>query len=203
MPGGLYQGSQDLIGMLRELIQEETKWLRHYQGKVLKNQDPEGYNRVLVSIPELGWVDEKMAFWAFPRDKNGVSLPDVGANVEIYFMNGNPSRPVYLGLAWEGYNRSPVVKNFDGKPSTHILFEDPKSKDSYVKYSGGSYKILGKDLTLLEGTEPFVLGTQLNTFLTTLVANINVALGTKLNGSGSTGTLTPPSGILSTTIKGK
>ena len=175
---GFDQKQGDIIGMLRSIINEETRWLKHYQGKVLKNKDPDNKCRVLVSIPEKGWEDESMAFWAFPRDKHGLSVPDIGEFVEIYFMNGSPSRPVYMGISWEGFPTSPV-KNFDGDPQHHVLFEDPKDSHGYIKYSQEkklfdisnllAIDVSKKALTMLEGTEPFVLGNVLKTLITKML----------------------------------
>jgi len=203
--GGYNEAQQDLVGLLRSLIREETKWLKHYQGKVLKNQDPNKLSRVCVAIPELGWEDEKMGFWAFPRDKNCINVPQIGDFVEIYFMSGNPSRPVYMGIIWESYDSSPV-KNFDGSPNHHVLFEDPKNSTSYIKYSDKVFdfaKILSLDvakkaLTILEGTEPFVLG---NAFKTYFDAHVHTSAAPTV--STSAPTVPMPINTLSTNIKGK
>lgn len=106
---------------VRRVVAEETVYLRHYYGTVLNNIDPlqPDSGRVLVTCDELGWDDILSAAWCNPRMNVGsMIVPEVGQTVEIYFMNGDPERPVYLSLAAEISQLVPVVSN---KPASYQL----------------------------------------------------------------------------------
>lgn len=117
---------RDVINVIRKIVSQETVYLRHYIGKVLKNKDVQRKGRVLVGIDELGLNKEDNGFWAAPRDKNSMSLPAKSDYVEIYFINGDRDRPVYMGVANE--IKGMKAKNYNGLPSNHVLFEDTKNK---------------------------------------------------------------------------
>ena len=193
----------DLYGMIQEIVREEVMWYKHYAAQVLMNIDPDLLGRVMVSIPSLNITTPDEAFWAYPRDKQSMNVPAIDDWVEVYFLEANPDRPVYLGIAPE-LTQEIALDNFDGLPSTHVIFESPATGDAIV-YDDlqKALDITALQLTIMDGTEPFVLGTQLVTYLTTMVTQINAALATKLDTSGSPGTLVPPVGITSLFIKGK
>lgn len=204
-----------IYGVICEIVRQETVFLRHYIGEVLSQSDDLNIGMVQVSIPELGWVDGDTAPWCYPRQHHGMSVPEVGEWVEVYFLSGDQNKPVYMGVCNE--MRRPdgsrcVPSWFTGNPKQRVIFQSPVSEtgilvDEDTKQlfiTAKDLQLLGSTITLTEGgTEPFVLGTQLMTFLTTLVTGINSALASKANGAGSSGTLVAPSGILSTKIMGK
>lgn len=117
---------RDLLTLIRKIVIQQTIWLRHYIGEVKNTTDPERLGRINVTVPVLGFNDEASGFWCYPRDKNALLTPKAGDWVEIYFMNGDMDRPVYLGKAPEIDKMLP--KNYDGRPSTQIVFEDPENK---------------------------------------------------------------------------
>jgi hypothetical protein len=111
-----------MIDQLRKIVLQETKWGKHYIGKVLNAQDSTNNGRVCVAIYDLGCNDEGTGFWAYPRDKNSLTLPKQGDWVEIYFINWDKNRPVYMGIANEIQNMLP--DNFDG--TKQIIYESPQ-----------------------------------------------------------------------------
>ena len=123
--------TRDLNSLLRRLIQKETMFLRHYIGKVLNNQDPLKKGRVCCAVYELGVDSEANGFWAHARDKLSMVVPAVGDWVEIYFINGDRNRPVYMGGADEMSTMTPI--NFTGNPRQAILYEDRDNK-IHLKY---------------------------------------------------------------------
>src|SRR5512136_1169857 len=77
-----------------------------YLGHVTDRNDPEGLGRVRVSIPGL---IEPESGWAWPlgtsgggsRDRGFFAVPEVGAEVAIWFNQGDLSEePFYLSAHW-------------------------------------------------------------------------------------------------------
>jgi phage baseplate assembly protein gpV len=198
--------NDDLYQTIADIVRRETLYLRHYTAKVMNNVDPDRRKKVQVSCDELGWSGRGMR-WVFPRQLHQMIVPQIGEHVEIYFMNGDSNRPVYIGAACEFEGMVP--EGHDNRGTTHILYENP------VKHHGIAYDQAKGEMTikfdsLLLGaaaSEPGVLGTQLNNYLTQLVNNmINVHVqGGVTVGAGMTGVPTvpasSPSGQLSAKVK--
>jgi hypothetical protein len=197
------RSNQDMEGYLRDLIRDECQYFGSMMGQVTSTDDELGLGRIQVIIPFIGRVTQQDALWIAGRDKQMINVPIVGDWVEVRFMDGHRDRGYYCGIC--NQVESQKLKNFDGQRTTHILIEDPTDSSQYIKYDEVKKEldILVNMIKLQGGSEAFVLGGQLNTFLTNMVTTINGALGGKLDGGGTAGTLTPPSGILSTTIMGK
>ena len=136
--------NQDLYGIIKQIILEETLFLRHYIGQVYSVSDTLRKGRVQVTLKELGWETPDMAIWAWPRQGNGVSIPAVNAWVEVYFIGGDPHRPVYLFPVSEMQNQVP--SKFDGQAGTHVLFQDPNKAENYIKFDAAQnlYDAFGK-----------------------------------------------------------
>lgn len=117
---------RDLLSLIRRIVYKETIWLRHYIGEVKNVTDLERLGRINVVCIDLGFNDEASGFWCYPRDKNALLTPKIGDWVEIYFMGGDQDRPVYLGKVPELDKMLP--KNYDGRPTTQVPFEDPEDK---------------------------------------------------------------------------
>lgn len=193
------------------IVRQETKWLRHYVGSVLDTADTLHIGRVQVAIQELGFTDSSMGVWACPRQGNSMSPPAVGEWVEVYFISGDPSRPVYLPGAVEHMLGSVVPSGYTD-PSKPILFQDPIDS-SKIDYDESSQQLNVLDLILFDkkngkvtmgsamdidetggkikmigGTEAFVLGTTFNTFMGQLMT----WLGTHTHTSADPGSSTSP-----------
>lgn len=192
--------TRSLYGSIAEIVRLETRYLRHYYGKVVKNNDSLNLKRVLVTVDELGWNTEDIAVWCFPRQEHSLITPEIGDYVEVYFMGGDPNNAVYIGLSLEMQRNFP--KNYS-VPTDNIIFESPK-KQNHIKHNDitGKMDIKCDLLALIDpnATEFAVLGTQLNLYLTTLITAINATFATKLDGGGTAGALTPPVGILSSKV---
>lgn len=163
-----------IYGLIQDIIIRETRFLKHYIGEVKNNIDPLAMGRILVTIDELGWSTPDIGAWCYPRDKNSLTTPAIGDWVEVYFIDGDVDRPVYLGVANEIAEMTP--KTFDGMPTTHVLFEDPVADANNIKFDG----VTG-ELSFLSGTESMVLG---DTLKTELQKNVDalIQLQTDFNG---------------------
>lgn len=148
--------TRDLVETIRGMIHQETRYLRHYIGQVVDRDDPASRGRVKVCVYELGWQTPDTARWCWPRMNPSLVVPMVDEWVEVYFMSGDRSRPVYLAGAAEMADMVP--QKYTG-PKIEMLLAT-KDKKGAVRYDEESGL-----LELLEGAEPFVLGDTLNTFL--------------------------------------
>ena len=208
--------TNSMYGMICEIVRQETIYLRHYLGQVLAQTDELNIGMIQVSVPELGWTTADLAPWCYPRHLHSMCVPEVGEWVEVYFLGGDRNRPVYMGFCNEmkkddsTYN---IPVWYTGDPTMRVLYQSPTSgKGIKLNDTSGEMLIDAGTLVLLEGsTEPFVLGTQLNTFLSNLVNTtfnththiVTDPISGPLVSSAPTPTGTAPSGILSTVIKGK
>jgi hypothetical protein len=68
-----------------------------YRGTVMDNIDPIQTYRLLVSVPD---VSGSTTMWATRSPQLGdAELPSVGQGVWVQFENGDPSYPVWVGIA--------------------------------------------------------------------------------------------------------
>ena len=121
---------KSLYEQLRKIIAQETKFLRTYLGQVMDIADTLFQGRVLVTIPELGWFTNDMGVWASPCDKKSMIVPKMMDWVIVFFLNGNPDRPYYIGVSGEIMGMKP--QNY-AAPTDKILWES-NDKDAYIKY---------------------------------------------------------------------
>jgi hypothetical protein len=73
-----------------------------YEGIVTDVNDPDGVGRVRATVPGVG-----PTAWCRPISAGGGAarrgawmIPPVGATVLVWFVQGSPERPVYLGGYW-------------------------------------------------------------------------------------------------------
>lgn len=109
--------------VVRRLVRAELMWYRHYWGTVLSTADSLSLGRLQVAVPELRWNDQRSAKWCMPRYAPGLTLPKVGSNVEVYFVEGNPRRPVWLGRVPE---LGETLANYTAQ-TKEVVHEDPAS----------------------------------------------------------------------------
>jgi hypothetical protein len=88
-----------------DLDADDTKLLGLYVGFVTNRRDPERLGRVRVCVP--GVVEPESA-WAWPlgtvgggsKDNGLFNVPELGAEVGVFFEQGNVERPHYLSSHW-------------------------------------------------------------------------------------------------------
>ena len=112
-----------LTDEIRRIVRAETMFLRHYWGEVLANVDPRGKGRVKVAVPALGWNSQAEAPWCVARQVHALVIPEVGESVEVYFVEGDRSRPAWLGQAHEISGQTPSSYG----ATTQVVYQDPKS----------------------------------------------------------------------------
>jgi uncharacterized protein involved in type VI secretion and phage assembly len=74
-----------------------------YEGTVVDTIDPKGVGRVKINVPGVA----EPTGWAWPISAGGGaarrgtwSIPPLGATVLVWFVQGSPDRPVYIGGYW-------------------------------------------------------------------------------------------------------
>lgn len=192
-----------LYGTIAEIVFEETRYLKHYVGKVSNNVDPDKKHKVQVTVPELGWDSQSVGAWCFPRVFNrGLSTPKVGEYVEIYFLNGDKNRPVYLAGMGEMSGMLPTKKNNE---RDHVLFElngkgiiHDDTKNELTVSLGNTIKI-GQNAVSLElngSSEKAVLGNKLITWLGNFITlTFNAHTHTSAAPGAPTSTPTPTGSV--------
>lgn len=119
-----------------------------YLGVVINVLDPDNRNRVQVRVFNAdGNIDQDAPLWArvaapFAGANKGAFLfPDVGDEVLVVFLSGDPRFPVVIGSFWNGADTAPdqfgssVDKwTFTGKKGTKIAI-DESSGQGTIKFS--------------------------------------------------------------------
>lgn len=209
--------NDSLYGQICEIVRQQTIYLRHYLGQVTARTDDLNIGMVQVSVPELGWMSQDEAPWCYPRQLHSLSVPEVGEWVEVYFLNGDMNKPVYIGLCNEMKKEDStycIPSWYTGDPTLRIVYQSPKTKKGIcLNETDGEMLIDADTITLIDkSTEPFVLGTKLNSWLTNFVTSIfnsHTHLVTVDPSTHAGATVTPlpigtaPTDILSTKIMGK
>ena len=106
----------------------DTKLLGMYVGYVTHRNDPEGLGRVRVCIP---CVVEPHSSWAWPLGTNGggfkdrgfFAVPEEGAEVAVFFNQGDVDAPHYLSAHWgkpEGESEVPEEAQKD-PPDNRVI----------------------------------------------------------------------------------
>jgi len=95
-----------IYGIIKDLIGQETRYMRAYDGQVCEVADSLSRGRVHVTVPALGWMTPDEGPWCDPEYvSGGLVVPQVGSWVKVWFLGGDPARPVYgpkLGHVKEG-----------------------------------------------------------------------------------------------------
>lgn len=206
----------DIYDEILKMIIYHTRYMRPRLAQVLDNQDELKQGRVLLAVPSFAWLTQEDGVWASSLERNAITPPEVGQWVIIEWLDGDINKPRYRDYVPEMQENK--LTKYSGLPTKRLLFESPKQHD-YIEHNDNTgdllvslkneLKVLCKKISLLDGTEPFVLGNQLNTFLSNLITQLTTELGNislgiaAAGGSYTPGTLSSPSGLLSSVIKGK
>ena len=172
--------------MIKNIVQDELRYFRHYDGIVVDTDDPTTQGRVRVRINALGQFNASQGFWAKPRQLHALDVPIVGEVVEVYFIEGDRTKGVYLANSAESKGNIPVIYS---DPAKHVLYQDPTTGDSMVyDHNAKTFTMLMNQITLAKGDEAFVKGTTFYSFMTSLM----IWLGTHIHTSGGSGSPTTP-----------
>lgn len=111
-PGWFIEEAQAVSGPLAAGMLPGIQGLQN--GVVRKiDADPDGQTRIQVDVPTIGTEGE--GIWArlaagYATDKAGIFfVPEVGDEVILGFINGNPSFPIVLGSLYSGKHTPPYA----------------------------------------------------------------------------------------------
>jgi hypothetical protein len=88
-----------------DLARHDSRLFGMYLGYVTDRRDPEGLGRVRVCVPGLL---ERSSGWAWPlgtvgggsKDRGFFAVPEEGAEVAVFFHQGDVDQPHYLAAHW-------------------------------------------------------------------------------------------------------
>ena len=117
--------------------------------EVIAVEDPEQRGRIEIRLLAYQGVEQQNArLWArvavpFAGDGRGAFLmPDVGDEVLVSFVNGDPRQAVVVGGLWNGASRPPeqAGRRIDrwtltGKAGSRIAIVEPEGGDATVEFS--------------------------------------------------------------------
>lgn len=126
---------------------------------VTDNKDPEGQGRVKIQIPwspdEEGGVYEAWARLATLMAGSGRGTwfqPDIGDEVLVTFMEGDPDRPVVIGALWNGQDAPPetmdndnTIKSIVSRQGIRITLDDSSRSASLTLETPAGQRIEIKD----------------------------------------------------------
>lgn len=137
---------------LSRIISDSTRYMRTYLGRVVNNSDIAHKGRVLVTIPALGILSDSEAPWADVEQPIGKNVvPAKGDWVSVYFLDGDPSKPVVRGKVTTVSDNVP-----DTEATARIVYKDEdteivldqSAKKITVTYAGEVEIKLSKEVVL-------------------------------------------------------
>lgn len=186
---------KDILELLRKIIAEETRYLRHYIAQVVDIEDPDSQGKVRATVPALGWDTDEVAPWIFPRAMNSLQTPKVGQWIEVYFLNGDRNKPVYVGQAVEMEDSSPTL--YEGDTDNQVLFEDPDNGEG-IRYKKGEGL-----LEIFQAVEAAVLGDTLKTHLDNIKLYLDSHVHPGVMSGGASTSISTPSPLVPTITSSK
>lgn len=120
--------------------QRDPFTLRHI-GTVVNNNDPEKRKRLQIHIDPWDYLEDEALPWVKQEGDGAVGcspsesshhIPEIGAEVTVYFKNNDPNDPVYTGVETTEANRCTLFD--EGYPNSY------GNKDSV-----GNYEVVNKD----------------------------------------------------------
>ena len=177
---------EELLRVIKDLtlygLEKLGLYYSKYRAFVADNEDPQGYGRLKVSVPEIHG-DEVLNYWAYPGNNfsgkgyGAQVIPKLNDMVWVEFEKGRANKPIWY-FGHFGKDEKPTelkdIKNFWFKtPEGHTIeFNDT---DSTIKITsvGGRIVHMGKDFISLgskdQSKEPAVYGDTLQKKLEDLI----------------------------------
>lgn len=146
----------------RHLLEIPLPGLFHggYLSEVVSLDDPESLSRVQVRLHNFDGVDgHDGPVWARVAcpfaggDRGAFLLPDVGDEVFVIFVNGDPRLPVVVGGLWNGASAPPETisggrnrrKIIRSKNGVKLTLDDQDGQEQFIVETPGGQKVTLKD----------------------------------------------------------
>jgi uncharacterized protein involved in type VI secretion and phage assembly len=125
----------------------EQRFSGVYAGQVYDVNDPLQLGQVRVSVPAIFDTDDPEAqAWARPCfPANHFTVPAVGDQVWVMFENGDPARPVWLGV-WYADGKVPTEAKLDQPPERQVI-QSPRGQLIIIDETDGAEQIIVQDKT--------------------------------------------------------
>lgn len=153
---------KELVNYIHDLVYQGLEkmglYYSVYRGFVYDNDDPKGYGRLKLSVPEV-YGDMVLNTWAWPvgnfAGKNyGVQcLPQRNDLVWVKFEKGNPRKPVWQ-YGYFGKGEKPA----DLTNPNLIWFITPKQNKIIIDDEAGKITFISNTGRLIELTDKIALG---------------------------------------------
>ncbi|HEY1902795.1 MAG TPA: phage baseplate assembly protein V [Terracidiphilus sp.] len=132
-----------------------------YPGLVLDVTDQDGEGKVLVSLPwspDAGgssysaWA--RVATMMAGNNQGSWFIPDVGVEVLVIFLGGNPRQPCVIGALWNGKDAPPQsmdkagknnIKKLQSRNGVTITLDDTQSSEALTLETPGQRTIAMQD----------------------------------------------------------
>lgn len=133
-------------------------WTSSYLAEVVSVEDPDRLTRVQIRVLNCdGLDDQDGAVWArvavpfAGHNRGAFLLPDVGDEVLVVFLNGDPRFPMVVGGLWNGHDQAP-----DSLPGDRVdrwtVTGKAGTKFSIVEEQNGQEKIVFQTPAGVTGT---------------------------------------------------
>lgn len=131
-----------------------------YLAEVVSLDDPDSLSRVQIRLLNFDGVDSHDGpVWArvacpfAGSDRGAFLLPDVGDEVFVVFVNGDPRMPVIVGGLWNGGSQPPETisggrnrrKVIRSKNGVKITLDDQDGQEQFIVETPGGQKVTLKD----------------------------------------------------------
>ncbi len=145
--------NNELLGLIQKAANLNNRYAVPYLGRVTSLEDPDGLNRVVVQIPDLGWNTNETAAKCSIVDTKGYTVPRLDDYVIVQFIAGDRNLPIILGVANNMKNMIPVVYS----SGTDVLYsQNDKIK---IAYDGDQLEIGNTEFQPAARTEDEVKST--------------------------------------------
>ena len=122
--------------------------------------DPDGEDRIRVRIPVIDGADQgvwtRVASLDAGDDRGAFFRPEIGDEVIVGFINGDPSDPIVLGMLNSSAKPAPVIakdvnheKGFTTRSKMHLMFNDD-TKTITIDTPAGNSIIIDEQGTKIE-----------------------------------------------------
>jgi len=159
--------ARSLYDQIRDIVLQETMYLRIYSAKVVDIDDPQSRGRIQVRVLDLTWGQEgdnnaEFIDWAVPRNVNGLLTPKVGDSVDVYFVGGRKENLAYLGTNHEVESNRPTSYE---ENTDQVIFESRAVEGKSIVYDEAE-----EILKLIGDAESYVKGDTFKTELDKIIA---------------------------------
>lgn len=151
-----------MISDARQLLQIPLPGLFHggYLAEVISLDDPDNRTRVQLRLYNFDGVDgHDGPIWArvatpfAGADRGTFFLPDVGDEVLVTFVNGDPRHPIVVGGLWNGSAPPPEtisngrnqLKVIRSKNGVKVTLDDQDGQEQFIAETPGGQKVTLKD----------------------------------------------------------